>query len=172
MMAAFGPGVGKKDKYPRDARVRQPGKKKSGVITEYSDIFGKIAFVHIGQQTRHAIEVGLATDNPDIGVGPRLPRQMFASTKSDLEPIGVKGGRELRPRCDKLAWIGVNDLDRGKEIVDECLTVQPQRAPHTTAVKNTLDVPLAVVALVWTWIDFRHEPPARRYNRWIRRRRF
>jgi hypothetical protein len=171
MMAAFGPGVGKKDKYPGNARVRQPGKKKSGVITEYSDI-GKIALVHLGQQSRHAIEVGLATDNPDIGVGPRLPCQMFASTKSYLEPIGVIGGKELRPWCDELAWIGVNDLDRGKEVVHEHLTVQPQRAPHTTTVKNTLDVSLAVVALVWAWIDFRHEPPARRYNRWIRRRRF
>ncbi len=91
MMTAFGPWVGKQDKNPRDARVRQPGKKKSGVITEYSNI-GKIALVHIGQQPRHAIEVGLATDDPNIGVGTRLPRQMFASTKSDLQPIGLIWG--------------------------------------------------------------------------------
>ena len=67
-MTAFGPWVGKQDKNPRDARVRQNGKKESGVITEYSNI-GKIALVHIGQQARHAIEVGLTTDDPGWAAG-------------------------------------------------------------------------------------------------------
>ncbi len=89
----FRPWIGKKGIDPADGSLGQTGKKLSRVIVENANVGQAFAF-DPAQQAGNAIDEGLAADEPDVGTGPGLGRQVFPGAEADLEPDIGNGGFE------------------------------------------------------------------------------
>jgi len=85
VMPLFGPRIGKQNKNTRQACRRQCRDHFAHVIRIKTDI-GEIRIRDPRQQFRHSGNIGFGADMADFAMGLRLPGQVFAGAKTDLEP--------------------------------------------------------------------------------------
>ena len=79
------PGIGMDQVDPRQRLRRGPGQQFRGVAGIEADI-ADIVRLDLRQDLRHAVDIGLAADEPDVRKGLRLRDQMLAAAESDFEP--------------------------------------------------------------------------------------
>ena len=94
------PGVGKQHESAPDAGVGQGVEQQPRVVVENPDV-GEIPLADVGEQAGHPVDVGLAADEADIGMGAGLRRQVLAGAEAHFQPnVGhrsVKNGRQVEP---------------------------------------------------------------------------
>ena len=73
---------------PRQRLRRRPGQQFGGVAGVEPDIADVVGF-DLRQDLRHAVDIGLAADEPDLGKCLRFGDQMLAAAKSDFQPDGI-----------------------------------------------------------------------------------
>ncbi len=81
---------------------RRPSQQFGGIAREQPDVADVVGF-DLRQDLRHAVDVGLAADEAEIGKGERFGDQMFAAAESDLEPDSV--GRRVE-QAGEIGWRG------------------------------------------------------------------
>src|SRR5260370_8152933 len=95
----------------------QPGQQLGGVAGEEPDI-ADVVRLYLRQDLRHAVDVGLATDEADLGGGARFRDQVFAAAESDFEPDFI-GPRIEQP--SEIGRAGAADVERkpGQQMFDQ-----------------------------------------------------
>jgi hypothetical protein len=89
----LGPGVGEEDEDAVQRGFRQAVEQEAGIVDEEPDI-GEPVRLDPAQQAGDAVEIGLDADQPDLGIGRRLPRQVLTAAEADLEPDRLAGWAE------------------------------------------------------------------------------
>ena len=84
-----------------------------------------------------AVHVGLAADQPDIGMLLGLPHQMLAGAEADLEPDLARAA-EQRRRIDLLRLRRNGDQKLRQQRVEQRLLAGPQLLAATPAVEGAL----------------------------------
>jgi hypothetical protein len=79
------PGVGMDQIDPRQRARRRPGQQFGGIAGKQPDVADVMGF-DLRQDLRHAVDVGLASDEARVRKGARFGDQMLAAAKPDLEP--------------------------------------------------------------------------------------
>ena len=136
------PGVGKEDEDPLERRVRQVPQQLTGILGAETDV-GEAAFLDRRQRLDDAVLEYLAADEADIGIGIRLPDEVLAAAKADLQPgAGGGHGEQLGERC----W---QRLTRGKRHarqhgIEQLLLARTQLAPAAATERAQLLPMLAV----------------------------
>ncbi len=92
-MALLRPGVGKEDENPLERRVRQVPQQLTGIVRAETDV-GQAALLDSRQRLDDAVLEYLAADEADIGIGMRLPDEVLAAAKADLQPCTGGGHGE------------------------------------------------------------------------------
>ena len=134
-MAALRPWVGIQQEGAADTGVGERLQERAGVVGDNPNVREALT-VDVAQQTGNPVQVGLAADQADIGMGPGLKRQMFASAKSDLQPNVPRrrgeGGAGVKPT----AGIGWPDRNPRQQAPQQLLAARPQFAPAPPAVEH------------------------------------
>src|SRR5258707_12411746 len=86
----------------------QPGQQLDGIAGEEPDI-ADVARLDLRQDLSHAVDVGLATDEGDLGEGARFRDQVFAAAESDFEPDFI--GRRIE-QLSGIGHAGAGDVER------------------------------------------------------------
>ncbi len=92
-MPQLGPRIGKKNERTPDASRRQPAKERAGVIGNEANVTATSGSNGI-KNLQHAVLERLTPDQPDVWIVRRLPEQVLAATKADLEPDLCDGLRK------------------------------------------------------------------------------
>ena len=86
---ALRPGIGMDQIDPRHRSRRRPCQQFGGVAGVEPDI-ADVVGLDLRQDFCHAVDIGLAADEPDIGKRLRFGDQMFAAAESDFQPDSVR----------------------------------------------------------------------------------
>src|SRR6478672_12369352 len=93
---------------PRQRMWWQPRQQLGGIAGEQPDV-ADVMRLDLRQDLRHAVYVGLAADEADLGKGARFRDQVFAAAESDFEPDLIG------PRIEQVSEIGrpgAGDVER------------------------------------------------------------
>ena len=100
MMTQFRPWVRKKHEQASDGGFRQARDDDPCVALQDADV-REIAIDDMAKQARDAVQERLDADEAGVGICRRLPRQMLAAAKTDLEPKIRLGRVEQRPGIER-----------------------------------------------------------------------
>src|SRR6185437_11516306 len=90
----------------------------------------------MGQALGDAVEIGLAADQPDIGVLLGLPHQMLAGAEADLEPDLARAEQRRQIELLRRGWNGDEEL--GQQGVEQGFLPGPKLLAATAAVERAL----------------------------------
>jgi hypothetical protein len=134
VMARFGPRVGKQDEHARQTVCRQDVQERPCVALENADVVEPV-HVDLPQERGDAIHEVLGAEDPDVRVARRLPRQVLAAAKSDLQPQGSRRPREQRSRIEGLPRRRQVNAQFWQQLLQQAAATGPQRSAVTPAMQ-------------------------------------
>ena len=118
------PGIGMDQVDPRQRARGRPGQQFGGIAREQPDVADLLG-LDLRQDLGHAVDIGLAADEPGIRKGACFRDQMLAATEPDFEPDF--GGRRVE-QCGEVGRAGIADVERKmrQQVLDQLGLVQTE----------------------------------------------
>ena len=131
VMARLGPGIGKQNEHARETGIGQRRDHIARIFGVEAEV-GEILVRNARQQFCLARDIGLDSDDADMGMGFGLPGQMLAGAEADLEPnFFCPTGKIGAGRAPLLG----DERELRQQIFDETRLVRAETRPLAAAVE-------------------------------------
>ena len=112
-----------------------------GIAGEQPDV-GDVVGFDLRQDLRHAVDIGLAADEPDIGKSLCLGDQMFAAAEPDLQPDIADRPVEQFGEFRRLRTVRTFNVERQprQQLLDQVELMHPQFMALATAEEPAIRV--------------------------------
>ena len=133
-VAFFRPGIGEQHEDPLERRLGQAVEQQAGVVDEEADVLEILRF-DLAQEARHAVEIGLDAEQPDVRVGRCLPGQVLATAEADFQPEAAAWRPEEGSRVE-IAGLRQGQGEEGQLPFEPFLGLGPEPRAALAPIKN------------------------------------